>query len=82
VSAVSIGHDVADLAARHAVGQILPAQLRRGGNQDNAQLHAGEHGFPQGRHVGEHEQQAIAAPGAEPAEQIGEPAAARRHVRE
>ncbi len=70
------GDDVPHAAARKTIKQIGLREQGGGGDDDGAELHGGEHGFPQRHDVAEHEQDAVAAADAERAQAVGEPVGA------
>ena len=75
----AVGDHETRAAPREAIGDVCAGQQRRRGDHDQAELHRRQHRDPQGRDVAEHQQHPIAAPGAEPAQAVGE---ARRNRRE
>ncbi|EGJ73920.1 putative acetyl-CoA synthetase [Streptomyces sp. Tu6071] len=64
------GDDVAHLAALDAVAQVEGAEERGRRDDDGAQLHRGEHEFPQLGLVAEHEEDAVARGDAEAAQPV------------
>jgi len=73
---------VADLAALDAVLEVGAPEQGGGRADDRSQLDRGQHDLPQGGHVGEHHQHAVAPPDAQGAQMVGHPVGALGHVRE
>ncbi|MNT69381.1 hypothetical protein D3C72_2076960 [compost metagenome] len=69
--AFRVGEHVLDQAAFEAIGEFLAVEEGGGGDDDGSQLHAGEQDLPEGSDVGEHHQEAIAAPYPETAQEVG-----------
>ena len=69
----AIGDDKAGASARETVVDVGAAELRRRGDHDEAELHRRQRRDPQRRDVAEHQQQPVAALGAERAQAVGEP---------
>ena len=66
------GDDEAGAAAIQAVAQLVADQQRGGGDHHGAKLHGGQHRFPQRRHVGQHQQNAVAPAHTLGAQPVGE----------
>ena len=73
---------MADAAARETVGKIVASEQYRRRHDHRAELHRRQHGFPQRRHIAEHEQNAVAAAHAERAQEIGDAVGAFAQLRE
>ncbi len=63
-------------AAGQAVGEVAAAEQGGGGDHHRAQLHRRQHRFPERGHIAQHQQDALAAPHAQPAEVVGQPVGA------
>ena len=68
----AVGDDEAGASAREAVVDVRAAELRRRGDHDEAELHRRQRRDPQRRNVAEHQQQPVAALGAERAQAVGD----------
>ena len=67
------GHHMARPSTLEAVGEIDRREQGGRGNDDGAQLHGGQHHFPERRHVAQHQQHAVAALDAQRAQSVGDP---------
>ncbi|MNL03853.1 hypothetical protein D3C87_1244010 [compost metagenome] len=70
-------HQVANMATLDAVAQVIGGQQRGSGNDHGADFEGGQHGFPQGDIVTEHQQDAFAAAHAQGTQVIGHLVGAR-----
>ncbi len=66
-----LGHHVPDVAPVDAVGEVVRAEQGTGRDDHHAELDRGEDDLPQFGDVAQHEQQPVAAPGAEGAQPVG-----------
>ena len=64
-------HQVAHLAAIDTVAQVLGGEQGGGRDHHGTELEGGEHGFPQGDVVAQHQQHAFATAHAEGAQVVG-----------
>ena len=67
----AVGDDEARAASREPIVDVGAGELRRRGDHDEAELHRRQRRNPQRRDIAEHQQQAIAALGAERAQAVG-----------
>ena len=69
------------MAALEAVAQVFGGQQGSGRDHHGAELERGQHAFPQRELVAEHQQDAVAAPHAASAQEVGDLGRALDHLR-